>query len=108
MNKPDEKILAALNVRIAELCGWKKLGACERLMLPPLTPKKFGRGKQPPRYTSSLDAIHDAVLALITEDARDTFGDHLREIVRGRPVWMAEAYELSIALDRTLSPEPIL
>lgn len=110
MTKPPDEILAALNVRINELMGVSFEG-----MTPPFRyGYRIASGGIPTAvdviaYTGSLDAITPAVRAL-TSERRTDFIFNL-SIVQGGDVWdvaTADAPTLCIALDRTLSPSPIL
>lgn len=119
MKKPSAKIMAALNVRIAELMGWRS------------EPDDFyldrrawvWNGDRSTRcatpdlgdFTGSLDAIYGARVALLIDDRdKDMYCLKLKD--RGaqrswQTEWSlasSEAWQQCIALDRTLSTEPIL
>jgi len=99
MNKPTREQLAELNGRIAELCG--------------------SRGKHPD-YTDSLDAIHEVERSPVISswlryetEVERVVQEGWREIgvethyASSFPIH-ASAWQRAIALDRTLSNEPLL
>lgn len=130
MTNPDEKTLAALNVRIAELTGWKWEGGSrnkrlksQRFIAPDfkaaVTMWRDGMigGSGMPNFTGSLDAIHGAIAKLITPDLSTRW---LREFDRlvmfgANPHWPREfhlsnaaAWLHAVAIDRTISKTPII
>lgn len=116
MNKPNPKQMEALRLRIAELCG-RDVKACPvHGMI-----ECCGRGKLP-NYPEELNACHEAMACLQSIDWMEQFSKHLFQIVDGERFpdsvpdnWFAvfdtlnaEPWQRCIALDRTLSEEPIL
>lgn len=133
MNKPTSEQLQALRVRIAELCGlpltkkvwphrftahgynYSELHESEERAKEVL--QKYGgtlcdpieEEAALPDYTEDLNAIHSAWLAL-SEEQREQFSIKLLGVAcefNGDFV-CAEAWQRAVALDRTLSAEPIV
>lgn len=114
MDKPSPEILAALQIRIAELMGWKFLRlSTYRDKRPVYTHPQTGLSTtELPDFTGSLDAIHEAWKAL-PYDPKFRFDKELSRVLVDffdASNWLvnAEAWQRAIALDRTLSPEPII
>lgn len=123
MNKPTPEQLDALRVRISELCGYsaayrhgehwsvQKDGVEIRSSH---SPDSFldVLFEECPNYPADLDAMHDAEAALLlTERDREMFigklgGNWVLSNLFG--MIHAEAWQRAVALDRTLSKEPIL
>lgn len=130
MQKPDEQTLARLNVRIAELCGWREIKQAwpgEPMTGEPdddwnrdkrsgLLSYEYPMHREPvPLYTSDLNAAHGAVMALCdTPEKQHRYSQRLNGVVyddSNKSVFHfanAEPWEISIALDRTLSEQPIV
>lgn len=112
MTNPTEEQLAALNVRIAELCGWQKVRSHWEKGADSAYFDGRDNYRQLPNYTGSLDAAHE-VLRLLDNDTAPIFERHLSRILTGdqfgKPwLWQHAPWQVCIALDRTLSETPIV
>lgn len=119
MNKPDQETLDRLNVRIAELMGWKitQLSVHEPnddvSVTPPgleLNPWRDAN-VEIPDFTGSLDAIHDVehlLDSLGQPQGNRMYFSALHSLSSDGALHRTEAWQRAVAIDRCLSPHPIL
>jgi hypothetical protein len=110
VTKPDPETLERLRVRIAELCGWKQLPN-----------KLWKKGKRlcggTQNYCYDLNAVHEVEQAL-PQNKLGAYSDELRILLMPESkeeslllrykLWHAAAWQRCVALDRTLSKDPIV
>lgn len=117
MTKPTDQQLAALRVRIAELSNWTELrtesiqwadigGGGEYTGITGKQPNRPVRDELPD-FCNDLNAMHEAENARLTAGNEAYFAGHLCNIADGL-ICRSEAWRRAVALDRTLSKEPIL
>lgn len=120
MTKPTPEQLAALNVRIATLCGWRLEGSVGTEIngkfladsgWPPGV-KSREPLRRVPDYCGDLNAVHEAEKSTLTGSGEmwaiyienlQTLAEEFDNATECAPAW-----QRCMALDRTLSPEPIL
>jgi len=107
MNRPSEQDLERLRVRIAELCGWGHVARWEGHLLG--TNPSGNMDQQVPDYCRDLNAVHETWRCLGWQEKNECV-EHLQEIVKEAycEAYFAEAWQRCIALDRTLSEDPLL
>lgn len=117
MNKPSPEQLDELRCRISKLHGtWCDI--CDGTGVTPITGQtaetfEYGGScdcKPIPNYPEDLNAMHAAEKDCLKyqEDHYEHFIERLEEIETELPIIFAEAWQRAVALDRTLSENPIL